>query len=143
MPRLTQWTIRLGFLYLLVAMTLAAVLALPPGAGRPAWLAGLGPVYLHLLVVGWVTQMIFAVIFWMFPIISRARPRGSERVAWIAFGLLNAGLLLRAVGEPLLFGGGSGSGGWLLVGSAILQWLAVAGLVFISWPRVRDRYRSE
>jgi len=28
---------------------------------------GLFPVYIHLLVFGWLTQLIFGVIYWMFP----------------------------------------------------------------------------
>jgi heme/copper-type cytochrome/quinol oxidase subunit 1 len=35
------------------------------------------PAYFHLFLVGWVTQMIFGVIYWMFPIITRTRPRGN------------------------------------------------------------------
>lgn len=51
-------------------------------------------------MVGWVTQMIIGVAFWMFPKYTRERPRGSEALAWITYVLLNVGLLLRAIAEP-------------------------------------------
>lgn len=51
-------------------------------------------------MVGWVTQMIFGVIYWMFPIITRAQPRGNERLGWAVYILLNVGLLLRVIYEP-------------------------------------------
>ena len=63
--------------------TLAIFVALRSLVALPPIVSGLTPVYFHLFMVGWVTQMIFGVIFWMFPIVTRARPRGSER-RWMA-----------------------------------------------------------
>ena len=62
----------------------------------------MNPAYFHLFLVGWVTQMIFGVICWMFPIITRAQPQGNERLGWFSYILLNVGLLLRVIGEPLV-----------------------------------------
>ena len=64
-------------------------------------LAGLVPVYFHLLMVGWVTQLIFGVAFWMFPRYSKEKPRGREGLAWAMYASLNAGLLLRGLAEPM------------------------------------------
>jgi hypothetical protein len=36
------------------------------------------PVYLHLFMIGWVTQMIFGVAYWMFPRVSKENPRGWD-----------------------------------------------------------------
>ena len=33
--------------------------------------------------------------------------------------------------------------GWLLVASALMQWLAAVFFVVNSWPRVKERYRGE
>lgn len=124
-------------------MLLAIVLALPPAAGLPGWVHALNPIYFHLFLVGWATQMIFAVIYWMFPIVTREQPRGNPRLGWLAFGGLNAGLLLRVVAEPLVAVEPGGVFGWLLPLSAALQWVSIVGLVVLSWPRIRDRYRGE
>jgi len=103
---------------------------LPGGAG---WL----PVFWHLLLVGWITQVIIGVSIWMFPRQSREAPRGNLDLARAAFYLLNAGLILRAISEPwrnrfALFP-------WLLAASALLQWAGGLCYVGMIWPRVRGK----
>jgi hypothetical protein len=97
----------------------------------------LWPTYLHLLVLGWLTQLIFGVAFWMFPRRSAKKPYGSELLGWTSYGLLNAGLVLRAVGEPA-FTLGARTGGILVV-AALLQLGAGWAFVFNTWPRVKER----
>ena len=101
MPPLTRWHIKTAFISLAAAMTLGVALALALVLPLPGWVVYLSPAFFHLIMVGWVTQMIFGVIFWMFPIVSRARPRGNERLGWATYVLLNGGLLLRVVGDLL------------------------------------------
>jgi len=143
MPAVTRWFIKSALVYLAAALVLGAVLALPDAVELPGFVRFMSPVYFHLFLVGWVTQMIFGVIYWMFPIISRAQPRGSERLAWACYGLLNVGLLMRVVGEPLTSVYAGSGPGWLLAGSAVLQWLAAVMFVTLAWPRVKERYRGE
>ena len=141
MPPLTRWYIKSALAYLMVALLLAVVLALP--SDLPPFIRFMNPAYFHLFLVGWVTQMIFGVIYWMFPIITRARPRGNERVGWVSFIFLNVGLLLRVFGEPLVSTRPEAGAGWLLAISALLQWLAAILFVFLAWPRVKEKYRGE
>jgi len=143
MPAVTRWFIKSALAYLAVALLLALILALPNSVQLPDFIRFMNPAYFHLFLVGWVTQMIFGVIYWMFPIITRARPRGSETLAWVCYGLLNAGLLLRVIGEPLTSVRPEPGFGWLLALSAVLQWLAALLFVTLAWPRVKDRYRGE
>jgi heme/copper-type cytochrome/quinol oxidase subunit 1 len=142
MPALTRWYIRTAFVYLALALLLAALLALPSSVPLPIHIRIMTPAYFHLFLVGWVTQMIFGVIYWMFPIISRARPRGNEAVGWASFILLNVGLILRVVGEPLVSLNPEGWYGWLLALSALLQWLAGLLFVLLAWPRIKEKYRG-
>lgn len=79
----------------------------------------------------------------MFPIITGERPRGNEKVGWASYIFLNTGLLLRVVGEPLTSTQPAGGFGWLLALSALLQWLSAVLLVFLAWPRVKERYRRD
>ncbi|RME76378.1 MAG: hypothetical protein D6784_06000 [Chloroflexi bacterium] len=120
---------------LLVGLGLAA-----RGLGYvPAWWTALSPVYFHLFMVGWVAQLIFGVVYWMFPKYSQAHPHGSER-AWLAvYWCLNAGLLLRAVAEPMLTLWPVVGWRWGVAVSALLQW--TAGLLFVvnTWSRVKER----
>ncbi|MFL5471446.1 MAG: hypothetical protein ACJ8AM_03735, partial [Gemmatimonadales bacterium] len=62
MPRLSRWFIRTGLIYLLLSFSISLAQAVVPSRTAMAW-----PTYLHLLVVGWLTQLIFGVAHWMFP----------------------------------------------------------------------------
>jgi hypothetical protein len=132
----SQWFIRTAMMYLVAALVLGAVMQTPLAARLPLfralWLA-----YVHLLVVGWLTQLIFGVAYWMFPRYSAERPRGSERLGWATFALLNLGLLLRVIAEPWHALAGRGTA--LLVSSALLQLLAGWMFVVNTWPRIRER----
>jgi hypothetical protein len=136
MPPLTRWYVRSAMVCFIFGLLLGAV-QLAPGA--PAWIAATGPVATHLLVVGWVTQMIFAVAYWMFPKDSAAAPRGSDVLAVATFLLLNAGLLGRLVAEPArAVSPGPGLGAALAL-AALAQWLAGIGFVVNTWRRVKER----
>lgn len=143
MPTLTRWFMKSALVYLAAALLLGVVLALPGTVVLPAFIQAMSPAYFHLFLVGWVTEMIFGVIYWMFPIITRERPRGNEKVGWASYIFLNTGLLLRVVGEPLTSAQPEAGFGWLLAVSAFLQWLSAVLFVFLAWPRVKERYRGE
>jgi hypothetical protein len=132
-----------ALVYLVAALLLGVVLALQGTITLPAFIQAMSPAYFHLFLVGWVTEMIFGVIYWMFPIITRKRPRGNEKVGWASYIFLNIGLLLRVVGEPLTSIQPEAGFGWLLAVSALLQWLSAVLFVFLAWPRVKERYRGE
>ncbi len=137
MPRLVRWYIKSALVYFIAG--LVAGIALAVGGPLAELTAGLTPVYYHLLLVGWVTQLILGVAIWMFPKFSQEQPRGNEKLAWATYILLNLGLLLRVAGEPLdsLYAG-AGWGG-LLVASAVLQWLGGLLILSILWRRVKVR----
>ena len=137
-PTLTRWFIKTSFVYLALALAVGLLLALQP-IFRLTTLGGLVPVYIHLLVFGWLTQLVFGVVYWMFPKYSTEKPRGNESLGWWTYVLLNVGLLLRAIAEPVNSVQPNPVTGWILVISAIIQF--GAGLTFVvnSWPRVRER----
>lgn len=139
MPTLTRWYLKTALLYLILALGLGMVLAARGVWPLPSFLNTLTPVYLHLFVVGWLTQLIFGMAFWMFPKASATRPRGDERLAWATYALLNIGLGLRAVSEGFATLEPQTLWGWWLALGAGLQW--AAGLLFIYsiWPRVKER----
>jgi len=137
MPTFTRWCIKTAFLYFTVAVLIFAALLWSQVLMLPPYVAALRPVAYHLLMVGWASQLIFGVVFWMFPRLSKERPRGSERAAWYVYGALNTGLLLRLLAEPLQMLSPAPIWGWLLVASGLLQ--VSAGWVFVwnSWSRVK------
>ena len=139
MPLVTRFFIRTSFVCLALALFAALLLALRSSVAMPDVLAALSPVYFHLFMVGWVTQLIFGVAYWMFPKYSREKPRGSALLAWLCFAGLNGGLLLRVIAEPLNATQSSPLWDWSLLLSALLQWFA--GLLFVvnTWSRVKER----
>ena len=132
MPLLTRIFIKTAMVCLAFALVLGILLA--SGATN-----GLFPVYIHLLVFGWLTQLIFGVVFWMFPKYSLEKPRGSEALGWWTYALLNIGLLLRAIAEPIQSARPNPLGGWMLILSASLQFLS--GMLFVvnSWGRIKEK----
>lgn len=139
MPLLARLYIKTALGYLALALLLGIGLAAGPMGALPARVAALGPAWIHLLVVGWLTQLIFGVAYWLFPRHSREKPYGWTGPAWVAFVLLNTGLILRVIAEPaVVWGGGTG---WraALVASAATQGLGALAFVVYLWPRVRTK----
>jgi len=135
-PTLTRWFLRAAMVHLVASLGLGLVLAVPAVAAHAAaW----RPVYIHLLVVGWATQMIFGVAFWMFP---RTEPLDLTVVpwtGWVCFGALNGGLVLRAICEPVIAERLSPAASAGAALAAALQLLAVAAFVVLVWRRVKTR----
>lgn len=71
------------------------------------------------------------------PQYSADRPRGSERLGWATYWLLNAGLILRAPGEPMLSMRPGPWASWAVAASAVLQLAAGGAFVANTWPRVK------
>lgn len=136
MPTLTRWFIKTSFVYLALALIAGLWLAIQAIFNLPA-LDELFSIYIHLLVLGWLTQLVFGVVYWMFPKYSGERPRGSETLGWWTYALLNIGLLMRAIAEPAQSIDASPVTGWMLVVAAGLQLLSAVLFVLNSWKRVR------
>jgi cbb3-type cytochrome oxidase subunit 1 len=139
MPTLTRWYLKSALIFFILALLAAFLQAIQNIVTVPAFINALGPVYIHLFLVGWVTQLIFGVVFWMFPKHSLERPRGSQPLGWATFWLLNLGLILRAAGEPIMATQPSSFVGWILVVSALLQWLAGIFFFVNTWGRIKEK----
>ena len=139
MPLITRLFIKTALFLFVAALLCGLLLTLRPFVAMPSLVSGLTPVYFHLFMVGWVTQVIMGVAYWMFPKLSKENPRGSELLAWGTYALLNGGLLLRTIAEPAQAVQPWPIWGWLLAASALLQWLG--GLTFVAntWPRIKVR----
>ena len=103
MPLLTRIFIKTAMICLALALVLGILLA----SGETN---SLFPVYIHLLVFGWLT-----------------------------YALLNIGLLLRAIAEPIQSARPNPLGGWMLLLAASLQFLSGVLFVVNSWGRVKEK----
>lgn len=139
MPSITRLFVKTSLLYLAAALGVGVFLALRPLLPLPAFVGGLTPVYFHLFMVGWVMQLIVGVAYWMFPKWSRLLPRSHDGLALATYGLLNSGLLLRAIAEPAQSVSAWQGWGWLIVLAALLQWLGSLAFIANTWPRVKEK----
>jgi hypothetical protein len=139
MPALTRWAIKTAMLYLIVGLATGALFWTNVQWKFAPILSTLNPTYLHMLVIGWLTQLIFGVIYWMFPVISKENMRGNPKLAWSVLILLNSGLILRIICEPWRALTANDLNGIGLVLSAILQVCASYLFIVICWRRVRER----
>lgn len=140
MPPIARSFIKAAFVYFVAAFVLGALMMLDRWLGFSRWLKVVYLSQLHLLVVGWITQLAIGVAYWMFPRLRReqdTRPRGSDRLAWSVFICLNVGILLRFLFEPFYL---MGPEPWLaavMALSGMLQAVAAVGFGFLIWPRIR------
>ena len=114
MPPTTRVSVKASFVYFCLGAAIGALLLVnrwvPLWTGLPA----LRSSHIVFVVDGWVTQLILGVGWWLLPPLQIGlKPddanwqrhgqtqRGSEPLFWAIIGLLNAGILLKAIGEPL------------------------------------------
>lgn len=137
MPTLSRWFIKTGLVYFIVSFVLGVALKIPSVSESWIFMPAMSPVYFHLFMIGWITQIIVGVSWWMFPAMSRENPRGSERAGWFVYFCINAGLLTRAIGEPLVYVYPDEPIPLLV--SAGLLWLGGIGYAALIWKRVKGK----
>ena len=156
MPATSRAFVKVSIASLILGAILGALLLVNRWLPLDPRLVALKGSHVQLLMVGWLTQLILGVAWWLFPPLA-LRPRsdgtrqlrrgqaqrGNEPLFWTTFICLNAGVLLRVVFEPLqawkrldFFG--------FLVGISGL-FLAVAAIAFVAnmWGRVRELGRRK
>lgn len=124
----------------MAGVTCGVLAVLPSGLAPFAGGRGLSMATIHLLTVGWITQLIFGVALWMFPRPGRPRSLPKRPRDYVAWGLLNVGLLARLAVEPgwtVAVGGPAWR--WSLLLSALALWAGVLHFAARLWPRVRSR----
>jgi len=136
MPTTTRWFIRSAVIYFVLGITLAFLAEFPSITGELSLL----PIYWHMLVMGWITQLIIGVSVWMFPRKHRDKKARESFLVWSAFWTLNIGLILRFLSEPFIPAITDNQVIKIsIVLSAILQWIAVLFYTIEIWPRLQNR----
>jgi hypothetical protein len=136
---------RTALLWLVLGFALGALMLsdhLVPGT----WQSWFSPTHGHILFVGWFLQFAVGVGYWLLP-----RKRSSELplgyredVALAAYLLLNAGLVLRVIAEPLQRDGHDAALlDWLLAASSALQFAAIAIIAVQLWHRILPRRAAQ
>ncbi len=149
MPATSRLYVRASLLYLGLGAVLGALLMINRWLFLGAWVYALKASHVQFLIIGWLTQLILGVAWWLFPPLkieqgpdgAQARrgqaQRGSEPLFWVTFALLNAGILMRGLGIPLQ---AWIRAGWLEVANGLSGlFLLAAAVAFVlnMWARVR------
>ena len=102
MPRVSVWFVRASLCHLVAGFGIGALLLASKGVTLAAGVWELRGVHIELLLVGWMIQLVMGVAVWIFPRMGlRRAPQRSAVTAWLAFALLNGGVLLVSLGGPL------------------------------------------
>jgi len=134
MPRIARTFVKTGMLYFLGSLLVGVALEIPS-----LTLPVLLPLFWHMLMVGWITQIIFGVSLWMFP--GRTRKEGfkAQKLAWLTYLFLNIGLLFRILAEPMLSYSDVPVWQILILISALLQVVSAVTYVMEMWPRIQSK----
>lgn len=134
MPRIARTFIKTGLIYFLCSLLLALGFEF-----ESLSFPGMLPLFWHLLMVGWITQIIFGVSMWMFP--GRTREEGfiAQKWAWLTYVLINLGLVLRVIAEPFVSYSSLNIWNVLIVISAISQVAAAVTFIIELWPRIQSK----
>jgi cbb3-type cytochrome oxidase subunit 1 len=129
--RLSVWTVRTALLYFGAGILIGALMLAQKGTPFNAAVLRLLPLHIEVVLLGWTLQLAMGIAFWILPRFSREPRYGKQRYGWIAYVLINVGVL------------SVGLGGWLvappfipLAGRAV-ELAAVIFFLLHAWPRVR------
>lgn len=139
MPKASVWMIRSALIHLGLGFTFGALALWNKGLPISGDLWRLVGAHLDILLIGWTAQLAMGTAFWILPrfatteLYTRGHLKsrfGNVRLVWVAWVLVNLGVVL-AVGGTV-FNGPI----WIAVGRS-LELAAVASFALHAWPRVR------
>ena len=133
--RYVRWMVRTAFVHLVAGTLLGLGMMLGARVAALAPLMALRSTHVHLILVGFVMQLIMGVALWMFP--RRVSPPRwpTERQGFLVYALLNAGVVARTAGAPLA--PASDAAFVLHAAGGALQVAAIAAFVALMAGRVR------
>lgn len=131
MPRLSVWFLRTSLLHLGVGFTLGGLMLWNKGLLIDVRLWLLLPAHMEVLLIGWTLQLAMGVTLWILPRFTREPRYGNLRLGWLAFGLLNAGVISVALSQWL------GNTTTLVLAGRLMEVFAAMAFVGVIWPRVK------
>lgn len=142
MPLQSRIFVKTSLVALVMTFLWGGAMALAESAGTPfprIWAVE----HAHLAFVGWLVNVVMGFALWMLPLARETYPatagRYPPRLPYVIYALLNGGLVLRIVSEPMLSSSQIAQVG-LSVGG-VAQVLAVLLFVAVAWQRVRTAAR--
>jgi hypothetical protein len=131
MIRLSVWPVRTALIYLGVGLLIGALMLTQKGVPIEGTLLRLLSLHIEFVLIGWTLQLGMGIAFWILPRFSREPRYGRQTFGWLAYGLLNIGVLSVGIGQ------------WLAAPAIIpflgrvVEALAVLSFVAHAWPRIK------
>ena len=131
MTRLSVWTVRTALLYLGIGFFIGALMLTQKGLPLDPALLRLLPMHVEFVLFGWALQLAMGIAFWILPRFSHEPRYGNQRLGWMAYAMLNAGVLI------------AGAGAWwgappgVILCGHLAELLAGVFFALHAWPRVR------
>jgi hypothetical protein len=130
MPRLSVYFVRTSLVYLLLAVTFGGLLLANKGVLISPLIWALLPAHIEFAFVGWMVQLAMGVAFWILPRFPGSAPRGRESLSWLAWILLNTGVLVVALQVAF-------RPAWLPLAGRVVEALGLVAFSVGNWRRVK------
>ena len=130
LTRLSVWFIRTALIYLASGFTFGMLLLFHKGVLLNPLMWRLLPLHIECVLVGWTVQLAMGVAFWILPRFGLSG-RGNETLVWLAYGLINVGVL--AVG----LGGALAASLVIVLAGRVAELASVVLFAIHAWPRVK------
>jgi hypothetical protein len=130
MPLISRWMIRLALFYLVVGITLGAVLLINKAIDLHPLLWAALPLHIESLFWGFIMQFTMGTAYWILPRYLQGPGRGNKLWSGAMVIFLNGGILSTLAGSTPYF-----SGKWIAFGGG-LKLIAVVFFIFLHWNRI-------
>lgn len=127
MSRISVWYVRTALLHFALGTTVGAWALAAKGGPWPAFPLPARPLHVEVVLLGWLCQLAVGVALWILPFSGGV---SRERRFWVAWGLLNVGIVLVVLGQWTLVPVGT-------LGGRACEALAGGLLAWGLWPRLR------
>ena len=131
MTRLSVWTVLTALVYLGTGFLLGALMLWQKGVPLDPGLLRLLPMHVEFVLLGWTLQLVMGIAFWILPRFGHEPRYGNQRLGWIAYGLLNLGVLSAGVGAWV------GAPPIVVLGGRLFELAAVVCFAWHAWRRVK------
>lgn len=118
-------------LYLGVGFLIGALMLTQKGLPFDPALLRMLPLHIEFVLIGWTLQLAMGIAFWILPRFSREPRYGNQTFGWLAFALLNIGVLCAGLGQWL------GAPAAVFLFGRLAEVFACLFFAWHAWPRVK------
>jgi hypothetical protein len=130
-PFLSVLLVRTALCWLAAGMTMGALLLSAKATPLPAGVSRLFHAHSEAVLIGWMVQLTMGVAWWILPKYPRLPERGSGAPVWMAWLLLNTGVVLAGIGRSV------GAPDAFVLSGRAAELAAALAFAVAAWPRIK------